>query len=272
MEKVCVGHHTLPADNKFKFNEVPDEYDKWRPTYVSELYADIMAYSGLTQGSRALEVGIGTGQATLPILETNCRLTAVELGAELAEYTRKKFHDYKNFEIISAAFEDYEFAENSLDLIYSASAFHWVPENIGYQKVYKLLKPGGAFARFAVHPYKDKENEALHLAIQEVYAKYMPDSSLGPEWGEEMAGKIADIAKKYGFVDIDYKLYHQKRVFDAESYAALISTYSPNRALGEERLEGFTNEIKEAINRCGGKINIYDTLDLQLARKPKGDT
>lgn len=31
-----------------------------------------------------------------------------------------------------------------------ASAFHWVPEEIGYSKVYAMLKPGGAFARFAI--------------------------------------------------------------------------------------------------------------------------
>ena len=35
------------------------------------------------------------------------------------------------------------------DLVYSASAFHWIPEEIGYSKVYEMLKPGGAFARFA---------------------------------------------------------------------------------------------------------------------------
>lgn len=32
---------------------------------------------------------------------------------------------------------------NAYDLIYSASAFHWIPEEIGYTKVYKALKPGG---------------------------------------------------------------------------------------------------------------------------------
>jgi len=30
------------------------------------------------------------------------------------------------------------------DLVYSASAFHWIPEDIGYSKVYDMLKPEGA--------------------------------------------------------------------------------------------------------------------------------
>lgn len=255
-------------DLRLKFNEVPSVYDKWRPTYVPELYTDINNYSGINPDSYLLEVGIGTGQATLPFLHMNCHITAVELGDDLASYTKEKFNKYKNFEIKNMAFENFECPDNSLDMIYSASAFHWIPEEIGYPKVYRLLKSGGTFARFANHPHKDKSNEPLHIAIQKVYAVYMPDSALGQEYSEEMASGRADVISGYGFIDISYKLYHRIRTFDAENYVTLISTYSDHRALGEEKLTLMQNEIKDVINSFGGKINIYDTIDLQLARKP----
>lgn len=79
---------------EWTFNTVAEEYDKWSPEYVSELYEDLFDYQPLTLNSEALEVGIGTGQATLPILRTGCKLTAVELGDQLAELTRRKFKDY----------------------------------------------------------------------------------------------------------------------------------------------------------------------------------
>lgn len=160
-------------DLRLKFNEVVAEYDKWRPTYVPELFGDIMDFSKINQASRVLEVGIGTGQATMPILKTNCHLTAVELGSDLATYTKKKFEGYNNFEIENVAFEDYECSDNSFDMIYSATAFHWIPEEIEYSKVYRLLKSGGTFACFRNYPYKDKANEPLHIAIQKLYSKYM---------------------------------------------------------------------------------------------------
>jgi ubiquinone/menaquinone biosynthesis C-methylase UbiE len=258
---------------RLKFNEVASEYDIWRPTYVPELFADIIKFSGINQTSRALEVGIGTGQATLPFLKLNCHATAIELGDELAAFSRKKFEDYKNFEVVNMAFEDYECPDNSIDIIYSASAFHWIPEEVGYPKVYRLLKSGGTFARFANHPYKDKSNEPLHVAIENVYEKY---SKISPnafslkstEYNKEKCKERSDISKKYGFVDANYKLYYRIRTFDAESYAALISTYSDHRAMGTETLKLFLCEIKEVINSYGGKINVYDTLDLQLAKKP----
>ena len=81
---------------EWTFNTVAEEYDKWSPEYVSELYEDLFDYQPLTLNSEVLEVGIGTGQATLPILRTGCKLTAVELGDQLAELTRRKFKDYVN--------------------------------------------------------------------------------------------------------------------------------------------------------------------------------
>ncbi len=56
------------------FNTVYSEYDKWRPTYVTKLYEDIFAYKQINQSSNVLEIGIGTGQATMPILEKGCSL------------------------------------------------------------------------------------------------------------------------------------------------------------------------------------------------------
>ena len=258
------------CDLRLTFNEVPADYDRWRPTYMSELYADIFEYAGVDQESRALEVGIGTGQATLPFLKAGCHVTAIELGREMAAFSTAKFAEYPNFHVLNMAFEDYECPDSSYDLVYSASAFHWIPEEVGYPKVFRLLKNGGTFARFANHPFMDKGNEPLNLAIQELYAKYMSRQSLKEpvEYGEISAKERSDISKNYGFIDQTYRLYHRVRAFDAEGYVALIKTYSDHRALGAEKLEAFTDKIKETINRFGGTMNIYDAIDMQLAKKP----
>lgn len=257
-------------DLRLTFNEVPAVYDRWRPTYVLELYADIFEYSGIDNESRALEVGIGTGQATLPFIKTNCQVTAIELGNELAAYSKRKFAEYRNLDVLNMAFEDYECPDGSYDIVYSASAFHWIPEEVGYLKVYRLLKSGGTFARFANHPYKDKQNEPLHLALQELYEKYMPHISLKKpvEYSEENAKQRSDISKKYRFGDQMYRLYHRVRTFDAEGYASLIKTFSDHRAVGAAKLQLFSEKVKETVDRFGGTINIYDSIDLQLARKP----
>lgn len=101
-------------DKRLTFNEDIENYEKWRPTYCDELFKDIIAYSQIEQGKKAIEIGIGTGQATSPFLETGCELTAIELGKDLAAYSELKFQEYKNFTVCNTAFEEYECPEGSI--------------------------------------------------------------------------------------------------------------------------------------------------------------
>lgn len=252
---------------KATFNNVVGLYDKYRPTYVDDLYKDIFEYKSIDDSSITVEIGIGTGQATRQFLDTGTKLIAVELGKELAAFVSGKYEGYDNFEVVNSSFEDFRCEAGSIDMIYSATAFHWLDEEEGYSKVFRLLKQGGVFARFANRPYKDKENLALDPALQEVYNKFMPNNKPGTEFDEVRCVELANIPLKYGFSDIEYKLYKRTRVFTADEYISLVGTYSHTIALEENKRQKFLDEIRDVINAHGGNIKIFDTIDLQLARK-----
>ena len=253
---------------EWTFNEVAAAYDRWSPGYTPALYRDMFAYKAIGPSSRVVEIGIGTGQASVPVLETGCALTAVEYGDKLAAFTREKFRGYQNLTIVNLPFQNFECGDGSADWIYAAGAFHWIPEELGYAKVFRLLKPGGAFARFAKHPYYREGQEALYQAIQEVYREYMPYSAPTAEYGEEDAKRRAALPVKYGFTDTAYKLYDRKRVTTSQEYIGLIATQSDHIVLAEDKRQGFYGGIKDAIDRYGGMITLHDTIDLELARKP----
>lgn len=251
------------------FDTVAKTYEKLRPGYTKELYDTLFSYQPVNAGSKAVEVGIGGGQATKPVLDTGCSVLAVEPGENFCALCREKFAEYTGFSVVQGKFEETELEQEMYDLVYSASAFHWVPEEVGYKKVFDCLKKGGAFARFANHPYYDKRHPGMHEALQEVYAVYMPGTLASDEYTEEKARKRAEIALQYGFVDVEHHLFHRTRDFTAAEYVQLLGTYSDHIAI-EERTRGkFFLEIEQAINRMGGVITLFDTLDLQLARKPE---
>ncbi|MBR0513427.1 MAG: hypothetical protein IJK06_04150 [Clostridia bacterium] len=55
---------------EWTFNTVADSYEKIRPGYPDELYQALFAYAAPDDSCSALEIGIGGGQATLPVLKT----------------------------------------------------------------------------------------------------------------------------------------------------------------------------------------------------------
>lgn len=258
---------------EWTFDTVASTYEKLRPGYVGELYRTLFDYISINENSNVVEVGSGGGQATEPILRTGCQLTAVEYGEQFSELLRNKFREYQKLSVITGKFEEIKFENNTFDLIFSASAFHWIPEEIGYKKVLSMLKSGGAFARFANHPYRDKGNPALSQKIDELYGKYYytfydkkPEAP--KEYDEQQAKDRALIAEKYGFTDIQYAIFYRTRKFSAQEYVALLGTYSDHIAMEESIRKEFFEEIEKAINQYGGMFTVYDTMDLQLARKP----
>lgn len=257
---------------EWTFDTVASTYEKLRPGYVEELYEVLFEYIPINENSNVVEVGSGGGQATAPILKTGCQLTAVEYGEHFSELLKDKFKEYQKFSVITGKFEDTEFEENAYDLVFSASAFHWVSEKIGYEKVFSMLKTGGVFARFANHPYRSKGNPALSKEIDEIYDEYYnkfhnKKGETITEYTEEQAKDRAMIADKYGFRDIQYALFYRERIFSAKEYIELLGTYSDHIVIEENTRIKFFSKIEEAINNHGGTITIHDTIDLQLARK-----
>ncbi len=83
------------------FDKVAAKYEKFRPGYTEDLYKMLFKYIAIDSSSNVVEVGIGGGQATLPILKTGCALTAVEYGENFSKLCVKKFEEYENFSVIN---------------------------------------------------------------------------------------------------------------------------------------------------------------------------
>lgn len=253
-------------DLRKTFNENEYNYDKARPDYPNELFEDIFNYVSLSESSNVLEIGIGTGQATLPFLNKGSKVTAVELGYKLAKYCQQKFAQLDYFDIFNSDFIEADLPEKCFDLIYSATAFHWIPKDRGYSKIKSLLKPNGAVALFWNHPFVSNTSNETNLASMAVYKKYRPDDKTPKQFDLSRCQKQVRELEKSGFTAIKSKVYKRIRKLTSEEYINLIKTYSDHNALPEEVRNAFEKDMKQAIDDAGGKINIYDTIDLYLSK------
>ena len=106
------------------FDKIAQLYDKARPSYPDALFDDILAYSNLPDTSRILEVGCGTGQATLPLARRGYTIDCIELGPQLAALASDKLKDFPQVNVTCANFETISLPSSSYDLLLSATAFH----------------------------------------------------------------------------------------------------------------------------------------------------
>ncbi len=81
---------------------MPELYDRVRPTYPDELFADLVAITGMDERSSLLEVGCGTGQATRSLAALGCSVTAIEPGAGMAGLARQRLAAFGNVEVETA--------------------------------------------------------------------------------------------------------------------------------------------------------------------------
>ena len=260
------------------FDEIVINYDKIRGRYPGKLYEDVIRYSEPEKGKKALEIGAGTGKATAPFLDMGYVVTAVEMGTNMTQFLLKKFKEYKNFNVITATFEDALLEDASYDLIYAASSFHWVDAEIGCPKVFRLLKNGGAFALFRNNPVP-AEGEELYEEIQTVYEKYYNSYYRLKERpvrkSKEEFWKPSEIYKgfrfegleRYGFSEITMKLYDSSRTYSADEYIALLDTYSDHRGLPDDNRTALYAGIKEAILRHGGYHKVDYVFQLYMGKK-----
>lgn len=265
-------------NQRIHFDEIVENYDAVRPNYPKEIFEDIIKYCGINDTKKAIEIGAGTGKATAPFLNAGYEVTAVELGAHMVAFLSKKFNGHKNFHVINAAFEDATFAEGRYDLIYAATAFHWLNAEIACPKIYSLLKDGGTVALFRYNalPF---DGDACYEEIQSIYKKnyysfYRPYSRPVGKVKEDFktAAEIVrafgfEDLRSYGFIDVSMNFYDVSRTFDAEEYVSFLDTLSDHRSLPVSDKTALYSGVKDVIQRHGNCHKVNYIFQLYFGRK-----
>lgn len=245
------------------FDTIPEEFDRCRPRYCPELFAELIARGPIGPDAEVLELGPGTGQATDPVLNTGCHYHAIELGSHLYEKMISKYGHYPHFSIVNDDFITHDFGAQRFDVIYSAATIQWIPEEIAFSKTFQLLKPGGLLAMMLTKADYRTPNEALFNRIQQVYSQYFH-----PEMDYPHRSFRYDAAVEYGYTDFEKLEFPGRREMTADEYTAMCATHCDHIVLREPYRTPFFDGLREAVIQAGNKLVFQDTHVLYLARKP----
>ncbi len=233
------------------FGEVPELYDRARPGYPAALFDDLAELARLRKAARILEIGCGTGQATIAFAERGYRITCVELGEKLAGFAQRKLSGFPMVEIVNANFETWEPREAEFDAVVSFTAFHWIDPDLSYTKTAALLRDGGALAIAGNETVMPPGGDQFFVEVQEDYEAIVPGAKeiragapVPPEEVEDMRNEIDASGL---FCDVAVRRYLWEVAYTADAYIALLNTYSGQRALEDATRERLHDRIRRRI-------------------------
>lgn len=248
------------------FERTAEEYDRYRPTYPDALFTDILGYAGLVPHDRILEIGCGTGRATLPLAGTGNPLLGIEPAAAMAGAVRAKLADHPNVAIRTSSFEEAGIERRAFGLVACAQAYHWLDPATRVERVADALRPGGAAAIFAnIQVWPD--DTGFHQRVQDVYRRIVPElAHQGPlRRPDELPSHPLEGSAR--FTDLHGRSHPWSQTLSTADYVGLLSTHSPYAALEPDVRDRLMAEIADLLDaEFGGRVTEHYVAFLALAR------
>ncbi len=236
------------------FDEDPALYDRIRPSYPTELVADLVTITGIDEGSSIVEVGCGTGQATQSLAPVGCSIVAVEPGQGLARMARRKLAGFPNVEVETASFEEWDPRGRHFDAVVAASSWHWVDPSVGWRRAHGVLRDGGWMAILGHVVVRRPGEPEMYAATADLHERFAPGN---PAWGHPpLEEEVRSTGEGWGPPNEDPDGWFGPTVvrwrpttqwLDGQGMADLLRSTSLYRALAEPVREQLLDAIADRI-------------------------
>lgn len=269
------------------FDTVAALYDSFRPGYPAALFADLAAGCSLGQQTRVLEVGCGSGQATRDLATYGCEIECIELGPELGELARRNLEPFPRVRVTVGAFEDVAVEASVFDLVFAATAFHWIDPSVAFPKAAQALRPGG-FLALATNIHvaggtQELVSEEIQLAHQrfaaeigswefptaeDVSARALAGGDISHVWSR-LDRRFAEAFDVSGDFDPpEVSTYPWIAKYDRDQYLGMLATQSPYFLIDADERDRLFEDLGVLIDaRLGGQITKQYLAVLGFARR-----
>jgi SAM-dependent methyltransferase len=263
----------LHETRRLAFGQAAGLYDRARPSYPPAAIDAVMRAGGLQPPDRILEVGAGTGTATVLFAARGLRVTGLEPSRAMAAVARANCADYDGVEIIEAEFERWQ-PRQRLPALVCAAAWHWLAPASRYQLADAALLPGGTLA--AMWTFPDWKRCGVRDALSDAYRAAAPD--LAPAFPmhpdsepDRLAGDWrAEIDGSDSFANPALTTFPWCRPYTSAEYSLLLQTHQDHILLGDVQKAGLLDAVARTIDTAGGVITIPSVTLVCLATR-RGD-
>jgi SAM-dependent methyltransferase len=262
----------MARERRLAFGEVAELYDRVRPSYPSALVDDVIERADMGRQGRALEVGAGTGKATVEFAARGVSVLALEPSPEMAAIAKRNCAPYELVTIEQTDLEHFSPDGRSFGLLFSAQAWHWVLPEVRYVKARAALASGGVLALFWNR--RIWRDSPLRAELLGAYRSAAPDFDADPgpmhpgsEARPERWGRYErELEAAAGFARTETRSYDWSTEYPADQYLQLLDTHSDHIILPDSQRRALHAAVRGILERQGGSISVRYVTELCLAR------
>jgi SAM-dependent methyltransferase len=263
---------TEGREQRFVFGEAAELYDRVRAGYPAALVDDVLGFTGVDEARlRALEVGAGTGKATVAFAVRGLEILALEPSPAMAAVAMRHCRRFPRVRIAGATFEEWPVEAGGFHLLFSAQAWHWVDPSLRYVKAARALRPGGTLALFWHRTHW--QGERLRDELDDLYRRLAPElHARNPGFpGLNQSGDDDGLPREMTgaglFTGVTIRTYPWLASLTADGLVGLLESQSDHRLLPEETRHRLFDALRALVVAHGGEVVVPHTTVLALARR-----
>jgi SAM-dependent methyltransferase len=251
---------------RLAFEARADEYRHARPPYPARVYEILTQRCGLGPGTRVPEIGAGTGQATGELLVRGADVLAVEPGPRLAAHLVRDLGG-ERLRVVVDFIETVPLVDSSVDLVVSATAFHWVQADVALPRLARALRRPGWLAVWWTEFGDVERPTAFRHALDQLYLEYLPDEPRPKARGPLNVESWQDDLSQGGwFTRPCVEQIRWENAITPESARRLFGSFPNVNELDPARREEFLGAVGGLVRDAGGVVYDPHVTIVYLAR------
>jgi SAM-dependent methyltransferase len=225
------------------------------------------AIVALLPGTAVVEVGAGTGKATVLFGVRGLEIACIEPDPQMAAVLTENCRELPNVTVTVSAFEDFQ-ADRLYDGLIAAQSWHWTDPARRWAKAASLLRKGGLIALF----WNRTQSHLTPLApaIAEIYRRHQISTSneapsqdhAPPAWPRD------EMEKQPTLADVEVREYSSVHTYSTQEWCDYMASTSNLLILEPaKRLAVLTDLARVIDDEGGGVLEEHRRCALYLTRR-----
>lgn len=229
------------SDSTNNFSGRAEDYTAGRPTYAKEFMEYLYAQGGMTEDAVIADIGSGTGKFAKQLLEKGSRIFCVEPNDDMRNMAINELQNFAKFTAVAGTASDTTLAEETVDFVTTAQAFHWFDVEEFQKECKRILKPNGKVILIWNMRDMDAEVNQKSYAIYKEFCPRFKGFGGGIEKDDVRIKKFFN--EQYERVVFENPLFYDKEKFIRRS---LSGSYSLK--VGDARYQEYIGELEKLFD------------------------